>query len=198
LPALLVSWRAMTYERSHFNPKIRQDLSIRRLYYFLASRAYSVIMLGALFCALLVKLFHSLRYDSVSEYIGWILADISFLLLVEVILALVCFRWPKKWILRTATIIAAIVCTWSVMNAGWLIRTGTQILPSVLLPLIRAPLHTLCIIGVNLIKMPRAAIILLGPSAVALTFSAESLFLSLLLLLVLWPVVQYPEAALRK
>lgn len=160
----------MSYECSHYNPKIRQALSIRWLYYFLAPRAYSVIMFGALFCALLVKFFHSWRYDSVGEYTGWILADVSFLLLIEVILALVCFRWPRKWVLRTATIIAAVVCTWSVMNAGWLIRTGTQILPRVLLPLIRAPLNTLCIIGVNLIKMPKAAIILLGPSAVALTF----------------------------
>jgi len=127
-------------------------------------------MVGALFCALLVKLFHSLRYDLVGEYIGWILADVSFLLIIEVVLALICYRWPRKWVLRTATIIAAVVCTWSVMNAGWLIRTGTQILPRVLLPLIRAPLHTLCIIGVNLIKMPKATIILLGPCAVALTF----------------------------
>ncbi len=160
----------MAYERSHSKPKFRQYLSIRRLYYFLAPRAYSVIMFGALFCAMLVKLFHSLRYDLVSEYIGWVLADIFFLLIIEIILALVCFRWPKRWVLRTATIIAAIVCAWSIMNAGWLIRTGTQILPRVLLPLLRAPLHTLCIIGVNLIKMPKAAVILLGPSAVALTF----------------------------
>ncbi len=160
----------MTYECSHSNPEIRQDLSIRRLYYFLAPRAYSVIMFGALFCALLVKLFHSLRYNLVSEYISWVLADISFLLLIEVILALVCYRWPKRWVLRTAAIIAAIVCAWSVMNAGWLIRTGTQILPRVLLPLIRAPLNTLGIIGVNLIKMPKAAVILLGPSVVALAF----------------------------
>ncbi len=160
----------MSYERSHSNSKIRQALSIRLLYYFLAPRAYSVIMFGALLCVLLVKFFYSLRFNLVGEYIGWILADISFLLVLEVILALVCFRWPKRWVLRAATIIAAIMCTWSVMNAGWLIRTGTQILPRVLLPLIRAPLNTLCIIGVNLIKMPKAAIILLGPSAVALTF----------------------------
>lgn len=170
MPALLVSWRVMSYEYSYSSHKIRQALSVRRLYYFIAPRAYSVIMFGALFCSLLVKLFHALRYNLVSEYIGWILADVSFLLIIEVILALVCFQWPRKWVLRTATIIAAVVCTWSVMNAGWLIRTGTQILPSVLLPLIRAPLHTLCIISVNLIKMPNAAIILLGPSAVGLTF----------------------------
>ena len=72
--------------------------------------------------------------------------------------------------LRTITVVAAVVCTWSVMNAGWLIRTGTQILPRVLLPLVRHPINTLCIIGVNLAKMPKTAFILLGPSAVALAF----------------------------
>jgi len=127
-------------------------------------------MFGALFCTLLVKLFHSWRNGKLNEYFGWIPADIAFLLVVETILALVCFRWPKKWVLRMTTVVAAMVCTWSVINAGWLIRTGTQILPRVLLPLVRAPLHTLCIIGVNLVKMPIAAIILLGPSAAALTF----------------------------
>ncbi|MHC4533418.1 MAG: LTA synthase family protein [Planctomycetota bacterium] len=117
-----------------------------------------------------MKLFHSWRNSYLSEYLGWILIDISFLLIVEVIMALVCYRWPKRWILRITTIIAAFICTWAVMNAGWLIRTGTQILPRVLLSLVRAPLHTLCIIGVNLLKMPVTAFILLGPSAVALTF----------------------------
>ncbi len=153
-----------------YTDKVRGLLSIRRLYNLLAPHAYSVIIFGALFCTLVVKLFHSWRYGLLNDYLGWVLADISFLLLVEVILALVCFRWPKRWVLRTSTTIAAVVCTWSVMNAGWLIRTGTQILPRVLLPLIRAPLHTLFIIGVNLTKMPKASIVLLGPSAIALTF----------------------------
>jgi arylsulfatase A-like enzyme len=56
------------------------------------------------------------------------------------------------------------------MNAGWLIRTGTQILPRVLLPLVRSPLSALCMIGVNFAQMPLAAFLLLGPSAVALAF----------------------------
>ncbi len=141
-----------------------------RLQGFLAPRAYSVIMLAALFCSLIVKLFHSWRYDLLDEYPGWIMADLSVLIAIEVILSLVCYRWPRKAVVRSATIIAAVVCTWSVMNAGWLIRTGTQILPRVLLPLFRAPINTLCIIGVNLAKMPVTAVILLAPSAVALTF----------------------------
>jgi phosphoglycerol transferase MdoB-like AlkP superfamily enzyme len=143
---------------------------LRRLYRFLAPRAHSVILFGALFCTLTVKLFHAWRIGLLNEYFGWILNDLSILLTIEVILALACFRWPRRWLLRTAYIIAVLVCTWSVMNAGWLIRTGTQILPTVLLPLLRDPLNALGIIGVNLAKMPAAAVILLGPSAVALAF----------------------------
>jgi arylsulfatase A-like enzyme len=141
-----------------------------RLRNFFVPRAYSVIMLAALFCTLTVKFFHSWRYDLINEYPGWIMADLSVLLTIEVVLSLICFRWPRKTVVRSATIGAAIVCTWSVMNAGWLIRTGTQILPRVFLPLLRAPINTLCIIGVNLIKMPLAAFLLLVPSAIALAF----------------------------
>jgi len=143
---------------------------IRRLYGFFATRPYSVIMFGALFCTLAVKFFHSWRNDLINEYVGWILADISVLLGIEVILALACFGWPRKLVVRITTVFAAIICTWSVMNAGWLIRMGRQILPPVLLSLIRDPLSALGMIGVNLAKMPKASVILLGPSAVALTF----------------------------
>src|SRR4030042_4842525 len=133
---------------------------------FLIERAYSVLLIAALFCTLFVKLYHALRYQLVEEYCSWILSDISFLLFIEVILALTCFRWPRKWGIRTAIILAALLCTWSVLNAGWIIRTGTQILPRVLLPLVRSPVNALYIIGVNLVKMPLAAVILLGPSVV--------------------------------
>jgi arylsulfatase A-like enzyme len=141
-----------------------------RLQDFLAPRAYSVIMLGALFCPMAVKLFHSWRYGLLDEYPGWIMADLSVLLAIEVILSLVCFRWPRKAVVRLATIIAALVCTWSVMNAGWLIRTGTQLLPRVLLSLIRAPVNSLYIVVINLIEMPTAAIALLIPSVIAIAF----------------------------
>jgi glucan phosphoethanolaminetransferase (alkaline phosphatase superfamily) len=160
----------MNNEHSKSGSKSRSVLSIRRLYDFLASRPYSVIMFGALFCTLGVKFHHSWRNELVNEYLGWVLADISVILGFEVILALVCFGWPRKLVVRVATVIAAVICTWSVMNAGWLIRMGRQILPSVLVSLIRDPLSALGMVGVNLIKMPKAAVILLGPSAIALTF----------------------------
>jgi len=136
----------------------------------LAPRAYSVIMFAALFCTLAVKFFHSWRTGLVNEYFGWIAADIAVLLGIEVVLAIICFHRPRKPVIRTACVAAAVVYTWSVMNAGWLIRTGTQILPTILLPLFRAPLNSLGIVGINLVKMPATAVILLGPSAIALGF----------------------------
>jgi phosphoglycerol transferase MdoB-like AlkP superfamily enzyme len=143
---------------------------LRRLYDLLASRAYSVIMFGALFCTLAVKFFHAWRIGLLNEYLGWIYDDIAVLLGIEVVLALLVFRFANKWFIRAACICAAAFCTWSVMNAGWLIRTGTQILPDVLLPLFRDPINALCIIGVNLAKTPTATAILLVPSAIALAF----------------------------
>jgi lipoteichoic acid synthase len=143
---------------------------LSRLRDFLAPRAYSVIMMGALSCTLVVKFFHSWRYGLLDEYPGWVMADLAVLLAIEAVLAIICYRWPIKIVVRSATIIAAVVCTWSVMNAGWLIRTGTQILPRVLLSLFRAPLNSLYIVAVNLATMPAVAVILFVPSAVALTF----------------------------
>lgn len=160
----------MRSERLQPDSKSKGLLSLRSLYGFLARRGFSVIMFGALSTTLTVKFFHSYRSGLVPEYPSWILTDIAVLLAIEVVLALICFRRPTRAIIRTATITAAVVCTWSVMNAGWLIRTGTQILPSVLLPIFRDPISAFCIIGVNLVKMPVAAVALLGPSAIALTF----------------------------
>ena len=143
---------------------------VRSLYGLLAPRAYTAIMFGALFCTLAAKLFRACRSNLLGEYPDWILTDIALLLLLELLLAMACFRLPRRRVIRTATIIAAVVCTWSVMNASWIIRFGVQMLPSTLLPLIRDPINCASMIGVNLAKMPVAAFLLLGPSAVALAF----------------------------
>jgi phosphoglycerol transferase MdoB-like AlkP superfamily enzyme len=137
---------------------------------FLAERAYSVIILVALLFTLSVKLYHALRYQLIGEYYSWILSDIAFLLFIEVILALACFRWPRKRVVRTAVIIAAVLCTWSVLNAGWLIKTGSQLLPRVFLSLVRSPLTAIYMISVNFIKMPKAAASLAVPSVIAIVF----------------------------
>ncbi len=136
----------------------------------MGSRAFSVIILGALFCTLAVKLFHAYRNNLMGYYLGWVLGDIAVLLMIEVVFSLVYFGWPKKPVFRVLTSAAAVVCTWSVINAMWLIRTGSQIVPSVLLPLVRDPINSFVMVGINIIKMPIAAFNLLFPSALALTF----------------------------
>jgi len=156
--------------RSQPGPKAKAIASLRRLYEFLAPRAYSAIVLGALFCTLVVKFFHAWHYAMVGHYFGWILDDITVLLSIEVVLLAVYFRWPERWVFRIVTFAAALVCTWSVMNAGLLIRKGMQILPTSILPLFRDPLNAFSIVGHNLVKMPIAAVMLLGPSAIALAF----------------------------
>ncbi len=150
----------------------RLSRALSWLYELLAPRAYSVLVIVALFCTLAVKLFHSWRTGLLREYLGWVLADVSFLLGVEVILALICAYWGGRWVIRVATVFAAAICAWSLMNAACLIRTGTQILPSVLLPLVRDPLNILQIIGTNMWQMPVAAALLVGPSLVGLVFCA--------------------------
>jgi arylsulfatase A-like enzyme len=136
----------------------------------LAPRACSEIIFGALFCNLAVKLFHALRYGQLLRYPSWILTDIGVLLTLEVILSLICYRWPTRRVVRGTMTFAAVVCTWSVMNAGWLIRTGTQLLPMELLPVLREPVNVFRMVLHNLLAMPVAAAVLLIPSAIALTF----------------------------
>ncbi|NIM59111.1 MAG: sulfatase-like hydrolase/transferase [Candidatus Aminicenantes bacterium] len=145
-------------------------LSIPRLYGLLGPRAYTVMMFSAIFFTLTVKFFHSYRTGMINEYLGWILADIAVLLGIEVILALVCFRWPRSWVIRIACVIAAVVCTWSVINAGWVIRSGMQILPTVFVSLFLDPITSLVTIITNIIDMKVAALILLVPAAIAIIF----------------------------
>ena len=137
---------------------------------FFFSRPYTAIVLLALICTATAKLFQAIRCSEVSQYPGWILSDIAFLSGIEVILAFLCFSIRKSWIIRLCTVIAALVCLWSFLNAGWIIRTGTQILPHVLLPVFRDPLNALRMIGRNLYKMPVTAVLLLLPGGIALTF----------------------------
>ncbi|MDI6449264.1 LTA synthase family protein [Anaerobaca lacustris] len=160
----------MSRPKAVFNAQREHAGFVRRLYGLLAPRAWSVIVFAALFCSLAVKLYHALRYGLLREYPSWILTDIAVLLSFEVVLSLICYRWPRKAVWRGALIAAAVVCTWSVVNAGWLIRTGTQILPMQLLSLIRDPMNIGKLVGLNLVRMPGAAAALLLPSAVALAF----------------------------
>jgi len=141
---------------------------IRRLYGLFAPRAHTIIIFSALVFTLGAKFYQSYRYGLVREYPSWILADTSFLLGVELALTLACLRWPHAWVMRICNLLASAITTWAVINAAWLVRNGTQILPATLQPLIRDPLNNFPIVGVNLYKYPITALLLLVPSFVML------------------------------
>ena len=160
----------MNIAEQQLNSNPRPARTTPGIYGFLAPQAYSVLMFAALFCALAAKFFQACRTDRVAHYFRWVMSDISVLLFGEIVLALACFRWRRKWVLRAATVAAAVVCTWSVIYAGYLIRMGTEVLPRVLLPLVRDPVNAVLMIGANLVKGPVASILLLGPSLLAIVF----------------------------
>ena len=152
------------------NIEDKRDRFNKILLKFSVSRPYTLIMILALLCTLTAKLFHALQNSQILHYPVWILSDIAFITGIEVILAFFCFLKPKVWIIRLSTIIAAIICLWSFLNAGWLIRTGTQILPRVLLTVFRDPLNAIRMVGINLYTMPLVAVLLLLPGIIALSF----------------------------
>ena len=148
----------------------KRDKVNQILFDFAASRPYSLIVMLGLLCTLTVKLHYAIKNSRVSLYPGWILSDIVFFLCLDVILVILCFYKPKRWIIRIATIFAAAICIWSFFNAGWIIRTGTQILPRVLLSVFRDPLNSCRMVGRNLYKMPVTAVLLLSPGLLAFSF----------------------------
>ncbi|MBN2590437.1 MAG: sulfatase-like hydrolase/transferase [Sedimentisphaerales bacterium] len=150
--------------------KAKREQFNRAIFDYSSARPYTIIMLLALLCTLTVKLFYAKRNLLTYQYPGWILSDISFFLGIEVIFAFSCFCYPRKRVIRTVTIISAVICFWSFLNAGWLIRTGTQILPRVLLTLIRDPLTAFQMVGKNLTKVPITSILLLTPGVIAILF----------------------------
>src|SRR4030042_5700042 len=131
--------------------------------FFLTVWAASIITIGALLCTLLVKLYWAIHINRLGQYFSWIAADVFVLETAELLCILVCFFWRRRWAARVALVFAALVCTWSVINAGWLIATGTQALPAVLAPLFFDPVSRFVIIGYNLAAKPIAAFALLGP-----------------------------------
>ncbi len=148
----------------------KRDKFNRAIFDYSTARPYTIIMFLALLCTLTVKYFYAKRNLMTHQYPGWILSDISFFVGIEVIFAFLCFIYPRKRVIRTVTIISAVICFWSFVNAGWLIRTGTQILPRVLLTVIREPIIALSMVGKNLTKVPITSILLLLPGVIAISF----------------------------
>jgi len=143
---------------------------LQKAYDYLAARPYTVILLAALAYNICSKFFWAYYLQLKGEFYLWILSDIAVLLGIDVVFALICFFRPRRSTVRLVTFIAALICTWSVVNAAWLRRTGTQVLPGVMLPMFRAPADAFRIVGSGLAMMPASAVVILGCAAVLLLF----------------------------
>ena len=146
-----------------------------RVWLRLSEQPVTTLIVFALLCTLAAKFYRSVHTDLIGEFPSWVVWDIAVLAGLEAVLILISHLWRKKWVLHSAMLAAAVAATWSVINASWLIRTGTQVLPRVLMPLVRDPLNSLTIVGVNLLEMPLAAALLLVPSGVGIAFLMYSL-----------------------
>ncbi len=136
----------------------------------LSGQAHTVILAAALACTLVAKLFHAQRYGLLREYPSWIFSDVAVLVTFDVVASLVCRRWPRKGIVRAVLLLSGAVWAWSITNAGWLVRTGTQILPMEMWPLFTDPVDIGWMLVINLMKLPGLATVLLVPSAIVLAY----------------------------
>lgn len=102
--------------------------------------------------------------------IRFLLSDIIVLALIYICFDIILRKFPRPLCTRLTLLLTGLVATWAVINAAWIARTGTQALPTAMLPLFRSPANTLALIGVNLIKMPATAVMLLTPSMLLLAF----------------------------
>ncbi|OHB55324.1 MAG: hypothetical protein A2Y07_07425 [Planctomycetes bacterium GWF2_50_10] len=134
----------------------------------LACRSASVIIFAALGCTILVKSYSAIRFGIPANLPSLIINDLAVLIGLELAISLAYRKFPSKFTLRLTLLIAACICTYALFNAGYLIATGTQILPAVIWPLIRDPLNTGAIVGTHLLFRPIEAVLLLSPAACAL------------------------------
>ena len=66
-------------------------------------------------------------------------SDVLFFSLVGGVFAAACLAPPKRFVARAALVVSALVLGWSILNAAWLIATGVQLQPGVLMVLAREP-----------------------------------------------------------
>ena len=91
LSSLLVSLPAMGTTKVNSDNGSGDVPVLRSIINWSLSRSYSLIIWAALFCTLTVKLAHAVRYNITGDYFTWILSDVAFFLMVEVLLSLGAF-----------------------------------------------------------------------------------------------------------
>lgn len=105
-------------------------------------RTETLILLVGLACTVWGKLMMLRQQDTPSILIDLMkvmLPDVLFVASVFLLISCLYLLKPSVFAARGALLIAALVSTWAVLNAAWLITSGVQLQPGVLLVLARDP-----------------------------------------------------------
>jgi glucan phosphoethanolaminetransferase (alkaline phosphatase superfamily) len=94
-----------------------------------------------------------------------VLPDLLFFTVILFIVFCLYTLKPSALTARCTLVIAATVSVWSVLNAGWLIKTGVQLQPGVLMVLIRNPKEIWPFVQVHLRASFKVAILLLAAAS---------------------------------
>ncbi|GAF86452.1 unnamed protein product, partial [marine sediment metagenome] len=103
-------------------------------------RTEVLILLAGLVCTVLGKLVIVQRENPANlfaELAHVVLPDILFFAVIFLIISCLYILKPSAFSARCALVIAALVSVWSVLNVGWLIKSGVQLQPGILIVLVR-------------------------------------------------------------
>ncbi len=103
-------------------------------------RTEILILLVGLACTILGKLIIILHQTPpllLSEIVGVVLPDILFFAVIFLVISCLYAIKPTIFVVRVVMIISILISSWSILNFGWLIKSGTQFQPSILTVAIR-------------------------------------------------------------
>ncbi len=130
-------------------------------------------MLGGLACAVWGKLVIIARQRPESGFadgLGAVLPDIFFFFAIALVIRLLYILKPSVAIARCALVIATVVSVWSVCNMGWLMRSGVQLQPGLVLVLVRDFKEVLPVVASQFVTHLIPAILLLVVVLAAVAF----------------------------
>jgi len=95
---------------------------------------------------------------SILAWVDILLCDIVFFAALFLIISGLYICRPRPAVARCALLVAALTLAWSTTNAAWLIATGVQLQPGILLVLGRDPLEFWPIVQTHLMQNPEYAV----------------------------------------
>ena len=126
-------------------------------------RTETVILLGGLACTVWGKLVIIARQRPESGFVdslAVVLPDIFFFFAVALLIRLLYILKPSVAVARCALVMATAVSVWSVCNTGWLMRSGVQLQPGLVMVFVRDFKEVLPVVASQFVTHPIPAVLL--------------------------------------